>query len=103
MIKAKITVFDDETGKVYEEDRVIEPCREESTARSDVDYIFEDIEFRFVVHKLRDRHNCLNCKHFSCNKPMPYYHNTVIVKDRCTLHPDEEDAHGYCDDYERGI
>ena len=98
MIKAKVTVFDDETGKVYEEGRVIEPYRQENSIRSGFDYSIEDIEFRFAVHKLRDRHNCINCAHFSCNKPMPYGDNRVT--EYCTLHPDEEDAYGYCDDYE---
>jgi hypothetical protein len=29
---------------------------------------------------------------------MPYGDNWV--NEYCTLHPDEEDAYGYCDDYE---
>lgn len=101
MIKAKVTVFDDETGQVFEKDRVIEPYKEESTMHSDIDYVIDDIEFRFEVHKIRGRHNCLNCKHFSMNKPTPYADNQVIVKDRCTLHPGKDDVLGYCDDYER--
>jgi hypothetical protein len=98
MIKAKITVFDDETGQVLEKDKVIEPYRDETTIRSGFYYSIEDIEFRFEVHRIKDGHSCINCKHFSCNKPMPYCDNRV--SEYCTLHPDEEDAYGYCDDYE---
>ena len=101
MIKAKITVFDDETGHAFEKDRVIEPYRQETSIRSGFDYSIEDIEFRFEVHRIKDGHSCINCKHFNSNKPMLYGDNRVT--EYCTLHPDEEDACGYCDDYERGI
>ena len=103
MIKAKITVFDDETGREYEKDRVIEPYRQETSIRSGFDYSIEDIEFRFEVHRIKDGHNCINCKHFSMNKPTPYCDNQVIVKDHCTLHPGKEDDYGYCDDYEADL
>ena len=111
MIKAKITVFDDETGQVFVKDRVIEPCREELNLGmlSHVDasgYYTTSYEFRFGFEKMDAvskridpiKKCCLRCKHFSCNKPMPYCDNRVT--EYCTLHPDEEDAYGYCDDYE---
>lgn len=103
MIKAKITVFDDETGQVFEKDRVIEPYREEKS-QGDISGCYRIThEFRFEMQRLEYMHICLRCKHFSCNKPMPYYDNQVIVKDRCTLHPGKDDALGYCDDYEADL
>lgn len=102
MIKAKITVFDDETGKVFEKDRVIEPYKDETLiGPNGCAYNVEECEFRFKMQRLAYTHICLRCKHFSCNKPMPYGDNRIT--EYCTLHPDEEDAYGYCDDYERGI
>lgn len=100
MIKAKVTVFDDETGQVFEKDRVIEPYKEESTMHSDIDYVIDDIEFRFEVHKIRGRHNCLNCKHFSMNKPTPYADNCIY--EHCTLHIGGE-KRTFCDDYEADL
>lgn len=105
MIKAKVTVFDDETGQVFEKDRVIGPYREETIDLDKVllgSYIIAS-EFRFEIRRREYVHNCLSCKHFSCNKPAPYADNQVIVKDRCTLHPGKDDILGCCDDYERDI
>lgn len=103
MIKAKITVFDDETGQVFEKDRVIEPYKEETIPGNVSGCYLISHEFRFEMQRLEYMHICLRCKHFSCNKPTPYADNTVIVKDRCTLHPDKDDAFGCCDDYEMDI
>lgn len=48
MIKAKITVFDDETGREYEEDRVIDPYKDETLiGPCGCDYSVEEVEFRF--------------------------------------------------------
>ena len=103
MIKAKITVFDDETGRVFVKDKVIEPYREEKSADDVSGCYLVSHEFRFEIKRLEYMRICLRCKHFSCNKPTPYADNQIIVKDRCTLHPDKEDSLGCCDDYELGI
>ena len=103
MIKAKITIFDDETGQVFEKDRVIEPYRDEEFLDEVLGGQVTSHVFRFEIRTIKPTHMCINCKHFSCNKPTPYCDNQVIVKDRCTLHIGEDDARGYCDDYERGI
>lgn len=103
MIKAKITIFDDETGRVYEKDRVIEPYKEETSPGIVSGCYLISHEFRFEMQRLEYMHICLRCKHFSCNKLMPYADNQVIIKDRCTLHPGKDDALGCCDDYEMDI
>lgn len=102
MIKAKVTVFDDETGREFVKDRVIEPYDE--TIEGDITgcYYISN-EFRFETRRLEYMHNCLWCKHFSCNKPTPYADNQIIIKDRCTLHPGKDDALGCCDDYEMNM
>lgn len=54
MIKAKITVFDDETGRVYEKDREIMPYRQETfIGPNGCAYQVEEIEFRFEFNKMR--------------------------------------------------
>lgn len=103
MIKAKITVFDDETGQVFEKDRVIEPYKEETSPGNVSGYYIVSHEFRFEMQRLEYMHSCLSCKHFICNKPLPYADNQVIIKDRCTFHPGKDDILGYCDDYERDV
>ena len=48
MIKAKITVFDDETGRVYEKDREIMPYKDETIIGPyNCSYNIEECEFRF--------------------------------------------------------
>ena len=54
MIKAKITVFDDETGEVFEKDRVIAPYKDETLIGPGCcDYQVEDCEFRFDFKRIR--------------------------------------------------
>lgn len=104
MVKAKITVFDDETGQVFEQDREIVPYKDETLiGPNGCAYNIEECEFRFDFKRLKPMHICLNCKHFSCNKLAPYADNQVIIKDRCTLHPGKDDALDCCDDYEMDI
>lgn len=53
MIKAKITVFDDETGREYEKDRVIEPYRDETLiGPTECCYNVEECEFRFDFRRI---------------------------------------------------
>ena len=46
MIKAKITIFDDETGQIYEEDKVICPYRIETANQCLTDL---NIESSFII------------------------------------------------------
>lgn len=54
MIKAKITVFDDETGQVFEKDREIMPYRQETfIGPNGCAYCVEESEFRFGFKRIR--------------------------------------------------
>jgi hypothetical protein len=53
MIKAKITVFDDETGKVYDEDKIIQPYKDEILiGPTECCYDVEECEFRFDFRRI---------------------------------------------------
>ena len=50
MIKAKVTIFDDETGEIHEEDKIIDPCRIESVNLDiETSFIAEEYIFKFSL------------------------------------------------------
>ena len=58
MIKANITIFDDETGRIYEEDKVIVPDRIE-TVNLDIEasFVIKEYIFRFGERIMTSKEN----------------------------------------------